>query len=392
MTTAVEALTEPTAPLQRPAPLRIGFCIDSMSVSGGSELNAVRTAELLVQNGHYVVVVTFSEQRTGMYARYRRAGIDVHGFPVGSLIGVNAARQIKRLGDFFRSQQLDVVHTHDCYSNFLMTIAGYLAGIPVVASKRWTEYALVRHYLTDFVAFRLANAVLANSAAVGDSVQRHARIGRSRITVLPNFVDAEVFTHKEDRTHWRREFGLGDDSLVFCIVARLRSEKNHSVLVDAFVPVALAYPNARLLVVGDGPEAAALQRRVAENGISSRVVFAGHLARAWRAFVAADVAMLPSRHEGFPNAVVEAMAVGIPVVASAVGGIPDAVDDGRTGLLVAANDTEALTNSMMRIASDADFRRTAGMLGHEKASRLYRADPIVDRLVGLYRRLVEEVA
>ncbi len=367
---------------------RIASCINSMSVSGGSELNAVRTAEQLAQRGHQVVAVTLTSDTGGMAVRYRAAGIPVHGFPVRSLIGVGAFQQLRRAAKFFRDMDIDIIHAHDCYSNFLMVLAARLAGVPVLASKRWIHQTFPQHRYTDWLAFHLADGVLANSDEVRRTVERAERISTNRITVVPNFLDDDLFGAHAARSEWRSRFGLPDDALVFCIVAQLRPEKNHGLLLEAFALIAREFPTARLLIVGDGPERERIEQAVDRLHLRGVVHMAGYLPRAGLAFSAADVAVLPSQHEGFPNSVIEAMATGTPVIASAVGGIRDALTSGETGLLIPPNDVSALETAMRTLALDPSLRRNLGVRAQVVADSRYRASSVIPRLEQLYTNIL----
>ncbi len=361
-----------------------------MSPVGGSELNAVRTVEQLVRRGHSVTAVTLTSDISGMYGRYRAAGADVIGFPVDSLVGVQAIRAVRQMAAFFRKTRVDVVHSHDKYTNFLMVTAARLAGITSIASKRYTQHYERKHIYTDRFAFRIATGVLVNSVGVGHSAEMQERVAPSRITVIPNFVDDDLFLIGSERTALRRSFGIDEDAIVIAIVAQLRGEKNHSVLLTAFAALRAQRPSLRLIIAGDGPERIAIESLVAELQMKESVTMTGHMDRAWRAFSAADIAVLPSQHEGFPNSVVEAMAMGVPVIASNVGGIPDAVEDGRTGLLVAPGDAESLRRALVRLIDDEMFRRSAGESSRIKAGAEFRASAVIDRLELLYDNLLEK--
>jgi glycosyltransferase involved in cell wall biosynthesis len=387
-------MTVKTAPLMNLAPgnrphgrsdgLKIASCINSMSPSGGSELNAVRSVERLKLLGHDVHVLTLTDEVSGMYDRYVSAQVPIHSFPVRSLIGASAARQIWKMADFLRLGRFDVVHAHDCYTNFLMVLAARLAGIPSIASKRYIKPFQPQHRYTDWVGFRIADRVLANSRQVAAVVKNEDRISSSKITVVPNFVDDMVFSASDERSTWRHRYGYTDDHLVFGIVAQLRREKNHEMLLRAFAKVHQKNAGIRLLIVGDGPEAGALTRLTENLGMTNTVTFAGHVSSAWRTYAAIDIAVLTSDHEGFPNSVIEAMAVGRPVIATNVGGVSDAIENNVTGLLFPAGDLTKLESAMMTMITDLHFRRKIGVAAREIAERNYRSEQVMAQLEDLY--------
>jgi len=356
-----------------------------MAVSGGSELNAVRTASALKLRGHHVSVFTLTANLGGMSSRYESAGIPVRRFPVGSLVGRHTMHEIKRASAELVDGGVELVHSHDCYSNLIMVLAARIAGVPVIASKRWTQYSLRRHLYTDRLAYRLANRVLVNSRQVGESAHREQGVPARKLVVIPNFVDTEVFEASKDRPFWRTKFGFSPDDRVLGVVAQLRPEKNHGLLLRVFNSLLTNHPNLKLLIVGDGELREDLERQVEEYGLSERVVLAGHVERAWRTFAAIDVAVLPSQHEGFPNSLIEAMAVGVPVVASDVGGIRDAIRNGESGWLAAPGDHVSLCNALSRALADTVSAGHMADHAREAAACEYSEGAVLARLESLYR-------
>ena len=170
------------------------------------------------------------------------------------------------------------------------------------------------------------------------------------MTVLPN--PAPAIPAMPTRDELRAELGLDGDVLVFA--GRLGPQKAVGVLLEALGRVS----DVTLVIAGDGPERAALERRVAELGLDARVRFLGSVPRetVLRLFRAADASVLPSAWENFPHTVVEALAVGCPVIATAVGGVPEVVRDGENGLLVPPGDSAALADAIERFFGDASLR------------------------------------
>ena len=172
----------------------------------------------------------------------------------------------------------------------------------------------------------------------------------SRVSVLPN--PAPELPELPSRAELRAELGFGGKTLVFA--GRLGRQKALGVALQALVDV----PDVTLAVAGDGPERSALERRVGELGLDGRVSFLGSVPRAQvlRLFRAADASVLPSAWENLPHTVVEALAVGCPVIASSVGGVPEVVRDGENGFLVPPGDPPALAAAIERFFSDGDLR------------------------------------
>jgi glycosyltransferase involved in cell wall biosynthesis len=373
-------------------PLRVAYAIDSLMDSGGTELHAVRLAEHMARAGTSVTLVTLNADGP-MRARYAAAGIEIHAFPVSSLVGPSAIRQVRSMAAFFRAGTFDVVHAHDCYTDFLATMAGRLAGVPlVIASKRWTRNLYPQHAWTNRLAFRAAHLVVANSKTVADTVHRDEWVARSRIHVTPNFLDEASFElpSGEARRALRASLGYGDEHVVFAILAQLRAEKDHWLLLRAFGQVVREHSSARLVIIGDGPERGRIEAHIAAASLGAFVHMTRHAALPRPLLAAADVCVLSSQHEGFPNALMEGMAVGRPVVATAAGGVQDAVRDGETGLLSPVGDHDGLAGNMMRIASDETLRRRLGAAARCDMQARFSASIAIDALRSLYLRNLPE--
>jgi L-malate glycosyltransferase len=370
-------------------PIRVAFVIDNLGV-GGTELNAVRTAEQLDPARVSLQVVTLQADGP-MARRYAAAGIPVYPFnPGGSLVGVAALRQAAALARHFRQHRIDIVHCHDRYSNVFGGLAARLARRPaVIASKRWWQTSLP-HRVLNAIAYRAADRVLCNSGAVAASARAIEFAPAKSLVVVPNFVDESAFdaVSADERAARRVALGVPADAPLVGIVAKLRPVKDHATLLRAFALLRQRVPAAWLLVAGDGPLQAELERLAVDLGIADGVRFPGLLPHLPNPHALFDVSVLCSRHEGFPNSVVEAMAAGRPVVATRNGGMLDAVRDGETGLLVPVGDAEALAAAIERLLAAPDERRRFGDAGQALASQRYRVAPVVGALQRLYDELV----
>jgi glycogen(starch) synthase len=198
-------------------------------------------------------------------------------------------------------------------------------------------------------ALRSARHVFCPSAYLRD-VALGWGLDPERVSVLPN--PAPEITPLPSRDELRAELGLGERSLAFA--GRLGPQKALGVLLEALVDA----PDVALVVAGDGPERRSLEAKAREPGLEGRVSFLGAVPRerVLRLFRAADASVLPSAWENFPHTVVEALAVGCPVIATAVGGVPEVVRDGENGLLVPPGDPQALARTIERFFSDAGLR------------------------------------
>lgn len=379
---------QPTPSTRHPAethsaPLKVLFCTDNFGV-GGTELNAVRTAERLVRRGIPLEVAAL--QAAGpLRSRYDALGIPVHAFPVPNLYGPRAVQQGLRFARLIRRGGFDVVHAHDIYSNIFSGIWGRVGGArALVASRRWgadsTQGRLSR---LNALAQRHAAMVLANSAAVATLAHQEGAAS-DRVAVIPNFLEPDAFAPPMDRATWRGSLGIPAEAWVVGIVARLSPVKDHATLLAAWREVRAAISGAHLAIIGDGPLRAELEQHAAALGPS--VTFCGELPNRPNLHGLFDVSVLTSVSEGFPNTLAEAMAAGRPVVATAVGGVPDVVLNGRTGLLVPARAPERLAAALIQLGRDPDQAAVLGSAGASSARDRFAEESVISDLLRLYRR------
>ena len=368
----------------------MAFCIDNME-TGGTESNAVRTAELLDRARFDLTVVTMRPEGV-MRARYAAAGVPVVSYPLRSLAAPSTVRQAARLARFFREGRYQVVHSHDRYNNVFATVAARAAGVPVIiGSKRWS--ANTRAFrAANALAYRLTSCVLANSDAVAASLRTDEHVPADRIAVVPNFVSDHAFedVSPAERARLRGELGLAPEHLVVGVLATLRPIKDHESLFRATARLRERHPALRVLLVGDGGFRGELETRARTLGVGDLVVFAGHREQRPNPHRLFDVSVLCSLSEGFPNSVVEAMAAERPVVATRVGGVPDAVVDGETGLLVPPRAPGELAAALDALLADPERRARMGAAGQRRARELFHASSVVPRLEALYERLLAE--
>jgi glycosyltransferase involved in cell wall biosynthesis len=371
--------------------IRVVHVIDNLN-TGGTELNAVRTAERLDRD-RFEVSFLCIQANGPLRARLDAAGIPVREIPITSLLSASALRRGREIRSLVRQQGIDVVHAHDPYANALAAPAVRLAGRgAVIASHRWwRDVHRPKIRLANRLAYRFAHRVLANSPAVGELVVREEGVSRQRLVVIPNFVDEEAFVPLPEarRNALRQQVGLSPGDVAIGVVANLYPVKNHAMLIRAAARLAANWPQVKFVLVGEGREREALSKLAHDLGIADRVLLPGRVAHEPGLPSIFDITTLTSWEEGFPNWVVESMAAGRPVVATNVGGVPDAVVQGETGLLVEPDDSTALAEALERFLRDKEFRSRAGSAGTSRARSMYHVSTIIRSLESLYEQLAD---
>jgi len=233
---------------------------------------------------------------------------------------------------------------------------------------------------------RLTDVIITLSPSQQADIVDRYRVARSdKVVVIPIGLDLESLQSiGEDARHARAAIGLGESDMVFGFVGRLVPIKDPGTLLQAFSAVRRDVPSARLIVVGDGELRGSLERLAGSLGLGDSAVFLGWRTDLSTIYSSIQVLVLSSLSEGTPVALIEAMAAGKPVVATAVGGVPDIVADGSSGVLVTPANPAALAEAMTRLAQHPELRRQMGLAGRSRSGD-YSASRLVERTGRLYR-------
>lgn len=232
---------------------------------------------------------------------------------------------------------------------------------------------------------RVADGFIAVSSDVAASVRAAYHPPPGRLVVIPNGVDIERYAEAVDREAVRRSIGVPPDAPMVIVVAKLMTQKGHAVLLDALPRVLAREPALRTVFVGEGDLRGELETRVAAGGMAGSVIFAGNRGDIPQLLAAGDLFVLPSLWEGLPMALLEAMATGMPVVASAVSGTREVIEPGRSGLLVPVGEPEMLADAMLMVLTDPQAAASLGAAARARVEACYSAHIQAQRHAELYR-------
>jgi len=342
------------------------------------------------------------ESYTGLLLRLDRAKYDVRAL---SLSAGNAVHRIRRLGlpvdvldetddeaavreltAWLRREEIDLVHAHMFRAEIIGTRAAVAAGTPVIMATVHSSRVRSPEDVAALAALTPAmDRLIVPSESIAAKVRAEGR-GGARFAAIPSGVDLARFAAPTSPCGLRRELGIPDEAPVIGVVARLEPEKGHAHLLEAWPRVAAAVPSAWLVIVGEGSECEALRARVSRmpGAARRRVVFTGRRDDVAALTAELSVAVLPSLREAQGISLLEAMARRVPVVASAVGGIPEVVTDGLDGLLVPPSSPDALADALIRLASSASLRRRLGEAGYATVRDRFSIDAQVRQVEALY--------
>jgi glycosyltransferase involved in cell wall biosynthesis len=298
-------------------------------------------------------------------------------------------REIARLSDFVRRFGAEIVNPHLFRSTAVAAPVARWHGARVVETyhgrEGWRRGLVGGTFLPDRLVARLVDRVIAVSEAARTFLVRGKGYPAGKITVVPNGRDLSVFRPGVAREAARKELGLDRTVPLVGVVGRLETQKGHAHLFDAWPSVVGEFPDARLLVVGDGTLREPLQARAQAAGMADSIIFAGFRADVPRLLDAMDVLVLPSLYEGMPLTAIEASAMARPVVASAVDGTPEVVRDGRTGRLVPPGAPAPLANALRDLLRDPDTARRMGQAGRDWVLTRFDLDRQVAATAHVYR-------
>jgi glycosyltransferase involved in cell wall biosynthesis len=295
-------------------------------------------------------------------------------------------RVLPRLVRLLRARRIDAVVTVGAGDKmFWGRLAARRAGVPVILSALhstgWPDgVGRLNRWLTP-----LTDAFVAVAPSHGRFLVEHERFPRNRVVVIPNGVDTNRFAPMPDAGSVRDELGISPTAPVVTIVAALRPEKNHELFLDMAVRVRRKLPDARFLIVGDGPRRPALEERARELGLGSTVLFLGSREDVPQILSSSHVFALTSYNEANPVSILEAMSVGRPVVATNVGSIREVVDEGVTGLLVSAGNAARFSERVTKLLCDPLRGQAMGDAGRRKVIERYS----VHQMVRGYEWLIE---
>jgi glycosyltransferase involved in cell wall biosynthesis len=339
---------------------------------GGSSENTVATVAALGRAGYRVTLaVGLEESEPAVIDDARRRGCRIVEVPTlrREVAPARDLAALAALGGLYRRERADIVHTHTSKAGFVGRLAARLTGTTAVIHQPhghifYGYYGARRtrvYIALERLAARWSDRIVTLTARGTEEHLAHSIGRREQFVTIPSGVPtAALRARAPGRAQARARLGLDADAFVVAAVGRFVPVKGFDLLVAALPRLAAEVDAAQVLLVGDGPERAALQASAAALGVTGRLVLTGTTSDVATCMAAADVLATPSRNEGMGRVIVEAMALGVPVVGAAVGGIPGVVVDGECGLIVPAEDPEALADALARLGRDPLLRAKLG--------------------------------
>ncbi len=355
---------------------------------GGSERQAVTLASMLRADGEFEIHLAALSGEGPLRSDATKAGfVDIPEFPLTSFYDLKFLRQVKKCAKYLRENKIELIHTHDFYTNVFGMAAATYAGLNArVASKRETDGMRSKAQdIVEGIAFGRARAIVANSTAVKEYLVARG-IAEAKINVIYNGLDVDKFANAA--AHGVRELiDFPSDVSIVTLVANLRHDvKNVPMLLRA--AKRLGDTKAHFVIAGEGELMNHLKAQAVDLGITERIHFIGRCTDVPSLLAASDICVLTSKAEGFSNSILEYMAAGKPVVATNVGGAAEVITDGSTGYIVESDDDATLAERLSQLIENKALAMRFGAEGKRVVGERFSLTRQLNETKGLYNSLL----
>ena len=370
--------------------MRIAQIIDTLDLLGGAQKMQVVLAQMVQDMDVDLTVLVLEDRSRGtkLPNMLKALNVDVHHYPAPKLLNLPRAWKLYK---FLRQGNFDLVHTNLTHANIVGVFVAWLAGIPAVAGIRNAFYVQHRFYairsmLESFTLNVMADGIMAVGKATAEAQQ--ARFPEKPIVAIPSSVALPKPISAEERIRSRAVLASNLDQPVIITVGNLIEQKGFADLIDGFSIVQQTYPEAQLAIVGDGELKEELQAQIESLELTDKVKLVGRREDVTNLLAASDIFVSSSHWEGLSNAILEAMAAGLPMVATAVADTPNVVVHG-TGLLVPPKRPTALAKAISTLLANPDMQRDLGK--HAKLHVAQHHNPFqwAGQMLNLYRTILQ---
>jgi glycosyltransferase involved in cell wall biosynthesis len=308
-------------------------------------------------------------------------------------------KALAKLCRLLRQERPHIVHTHTARAGLLGRLAGRLAGVPIVVHtyhghvlhgyfspvKTWLMRSMER------TLARMTDQIITVSERVKHELVSYSVAPPTKIAVIPLGFDLNPFLCCQDQKgRFRHELGVSDGAQLVSIVGRIFPIKNHRLFLDAAARVATREPSARFVIVGDGVLRPEMEHHARELGIADQVIFTGWRRDLPRIYADTDILVVSSNNEGTAVSAIEAMAAGRPVIATRVGGLPDLIAEGETGLLVPPGDPGGLAVAVLRLLQDPEAACRMGQRARAMVRERFSVHRLIAAMENLYHQLLAQ--
>lgn len=363
-----------------PRPLRI-LHINSARTWRGGEQQTLWLCQGLQQRGHEIFLAC--PPQSALHKRANAVGIAV--CPV-AMRGEWDVWAVRNLVGVIQRISIKIVHFQTAHAHTLGLLAAQLAKVPIRILTRRVDFHIHKHLLNRWKYGSALTAILTISEGIR-KVMIEDGLEPERVVTVHSGINLQRIENITDGSYLREEFAISEGSLVIGMVGALAPHKHHQNFLEAAAIIKRSFPNARFLIVGEGPLREELERYSASRGLSADVIFTGFREDVLEITKMFDIFALSSYLEGMGTSILDAMALGVPIVATEVGGVPEIILHGRNGLLVPARNPDKLAQAILKLAKDPPLRDQMGAYGKEYV-RNFDVNKTVEQTEAVYSRCV----
>lgn len=361
--------------------------------AGGAERKIYELAGRLDKNKFNVILASLDCEGDSPKELVESMGCKLYVFRVARIYGISGFVQGARFKGMLRKEKVDILQTYHFSSDIWGTFFARLAGVRVIISNRrdmgfWRKDIHVKAYR---LINRWVNRIIVVSKAVKDRIVETEGLPENKIEVIYNGVDIAV-SDRHESSYLKKKLGISQNDLVIMHAANFKPVKGHSYLLEAMAALSKEFKNLKLVLIGEDEFNGALQKMAQELKIAGRVLFLGKRNDVRELLMIADICVLPSLSEGMSNAILEYMAAGKAVVATSVGGNPETVEDGVTGILVEPKNAVSLSQGLRRLILDSSLREKMGIKGRERAESIFDIQQMHKKYEALFVKILEHVS
>jgi len=373
------------------APVHVLFIIDELCEMGGAERVLFKIVRHLPSDQFRCSILTFRVNPEA--AALKEISCPVHVLPLKKTYDWNALKVAGQIRKFIRQEKVSIVHTFFETSDLWAGPIARLSGCPVLVSSR-RDLGILRsrkHRIGYKVMGRLYDAVLAVSPQVREFCIEHDGLNPGKVRTLFNGLETGQVLQARSRSKMRQELDIADDVPVITTVGNIRHVKGIDVLIQAAALVCRKHPKTLFLIVGRKSEqeyCRELENKISSLGLAGNFRFLGSREDVFAILRMSDAFCLPSRSEGFSNALIEAMASRLPCVATNVGGNSEVVKHGETGFIIASEDFQDLAARLIYLLDDPGLATEMGLRGEEVIQSQFTVQAMIGGLVQVYQELL----
>lgn len=348
------------------------------SLAWGGQENRIALESLgMMRRGHELCLIVQPESK--LYARLKDTGLKIYPLRMRSSFDLKA---IIRARNILKKEQIQIVHTHSSIDTWVVGLAARCYGKALILRNRHVATAVRSTFPYRYLCHRLITT--------GENIRRifidEYKLDEDRVVSIPTGVDLKTFSPDISGEKMRRDLGLGKETPLLGHVGIFRGKKGHRYFLEACQAIKEEMPEARFLIVGEGPIEKHIRLWIKEFDLEREAIMTGFREDINEVLAALDILVMSSVDEGVPQVISQALAMGKGVVASSIGGIPELIKDGVTGLLVLPADSKAISQACLRLLRDKSLSSRLGQAGRKLVEERFGLETMLDKTEEIYRK------